>query len=168
MKVGIISDTHLGKHPDKIEGLIKTYLNDVDAIIHAGDYKGSKVVNILKRYKNFVGVYGNVDDNSVRELLNEKEIITLSGYRIGIFHGHGEKKTTIERAYDKFKDDKVDIIVFGHSHQPVIMTKQKILIINPGSPTSKRKDRWYSYVILELGKHNICAELKLFNYISCN
>lgn len=162
MKVGIMSDTHLGKHPGRIDEIVSKCFNEVDYLIHAGDYKGSKVVEILKRYRNFIGVYGNVDDKSVRKLLNEKEIAQIDGYRIGIFHGHGESKTTPDRAYDKFKDDKVDIICFGHSHQPLIMTKNKILLLNPGSPTSRRTDRWFSYIILDLQKHSINAQLKLY------
>jgi len=162
LKIGIMSDTHLGKHPERIESLVERYFKDVDVIIHGGDYKGSKVVNILKKYRNFMGVFGNVDDSSVRKLLKEKEIVELEGYRIGIFHGHGENKTTSDRAYDMFKEDKVDIIVFGHSHQPAIFTKNKILMLNPGSPTSKRNDRWFSYIMLELSKNSINVELKLF------
>lgn len=160
MLIGIISDTHMGKHPEKIVELCEKYLNDVELILHAGDYKGSKVVNLLKQQKNFVGVWGNVDDQSVRKILKEKEIIPVEGHRIGLFHGHGDDKDTPERAYDKFKDDNVDIIVFGHSHQAQIFTRNKVLMINPGSPTSRRRERWRSYVLLRLDENGIGVELK--------
>lgn len=62
-----------------------------------------------------------------------------------------------------FKDDKIDIIIFGHSHQPVIKTINKTLMLNPGTPTSKRKERWYSVIILELSKGYINAQLKFFS-----
>jgi uncharacterized protein len=162
MKIGIISDTHINKHPKKILEIIDKHLNGVDMIIHAGDYKTAKVVNLLRQYKNFIGVYGNVDERPVRDILNEKELVEVMGYKIGVYHGHGENKTTLDRAYEKFEADRVDIIIFGHSHQPIIKTLGKVLMLNPGSLTSKRRDRWYSYIILELEKDSINAEIKLF------
>ena len=162
MKIGIISDTHINKHPDKILDIIDKHLKDVDMLIHAGDYKTARVVGLLKQYKNFTGVYGNVDERQVRELLNETELVDIMGYRMGIFHGHGDGKTTIERAFDKFKNDRVDIIVFGHSHQPGISTMGKVLMLNPGSLTSRRRERWHSYIMLELTKSTINAEIRLF------
>ena len=72
-------------------------------------------------------------------------------------------KIHLDTAYDKFIDDKVDIIVFGHSHQPLILTKNKVLMINPGSPSYKRREPWYSYVILEIQDKKINVQLKFFN-----
>jgi putative phosphoesterase len=64
-----------------------------------------------------------------------------------------------------FKEDKVDIIIFGHSHQPIIKTINKTLMLNPGSPTSKGKERWYSVIILELERECINAQIKFFSKI---
>ena len=163
LKIGIISDTHLDKHPEKILNYLDKCFKNVDLIIHAGDYTNSKVITLIKSHYNFVGVFGNVDKKSVRELVKEKEIIELYGHRIGVFHGHGVKKTTIERAYDTFLDDRVDIIVFGHSHEPSVSTRNKILMLNPGSLTRRRKEPWFSSIILNLDKNNINAELQLFH-----
>lgn len=161
MKIGIISDTHINKHIDQINTLYSKYLKDMDMIIHVGDFKSLEVVTRLKQMKKFVGVWGNNDGENIRKILNEKEIIFLYGYKIGLFHGHGTSNTTIERAYDKFKEDNVDIIIFGHSHQPVIKTKDKILMLNPGSLTRKGKERWHSYIVMEIEKHKVNVELKL-------
>jgi predicted phosphodiesterase len=38
-------------------------------------------------------------------------------------------------------------------------------MLNPGSPTSKRRERWYSVIIMELEKDCINAQLKLFSKI---
>jgi uncharacterized protein len=163
MRIGIISDTHIHKDPTKVTDFIKRNLKDVDMLIHAGDFTSYQVVTLLKQHPNFVGVWGNNDKDDIREILKEREIIRICGYKIGIYHGHGDEKNTLDRAYDKFKEDKVDIIIFGHSHQPVIMTKNKTLMLNPGSPTYKRKGRWYSYILLELEKEYINAPIKLIN-----
>ncbi|KAJ49178.1 hypothetical protein BD780_003142 [Clostridium tetanomorphum] len=163
MKIGIISDTHITKHSEDINKIIDKYFKEVDMIIHVGDFNSIDVINNIKKKKKFVGVYGNNDSSSVKQYLNEKEIISVEGYKIGLFHGHGDKKNVIDRAYEKFKDNKVDIIIFGHSHQPIIKTKNKILMLNPGSPRRKFKERWYSYMQLELGKKKIEARIILFN-----
>ncbi|WFA10186.1 metallophosphoesterase family protein [Tissierella sp. Yu-01] len=160
MKIGIISDTHISKDSYLIKHILDTYFKDVDMIIHAGDYINENVIKIIRDYKDFIGVHGNVDNDNVKELLKEKEIITLEGYRIGIFHGHGNEGATLTRAFNSFKDDNVDIIIFGHSHQPLVKTEKGILMLNPGSITTKRFERWFSYIILELKTDGIKVNLE--------
>jgi uncharacterized protein len=165
IKIGIISDTHISKDLYKIDQLLNSHLRNVDLVIHAGDFKNYKVIDIIEKQKKFLGVFGNNDGDLIKERVREKELINLMGYKIGIYHGHGTTKSTIDRAYEVFKDNKVDIIIFGHSHQPIIKTMNKILMLNPGSPTSKRKDRWYSYIILDLEKGHINAQINFFDKI---
>lgn len=116
---------------------------------------------MLERYKRFVGVWGNVDDSQIKSILNEQEILTLAGYKIGIFHGHGTKGNTLDRAYQKFLETDVDIIIFGHSHQPLVRTKNGILMLNPGSLTNKRREKWFTYIMLELYSGSIDVQLKM-------
>lgn len=162
MKLGVISDTHIAKNKDKLIKLLNEKLKDVDFIIHAGDITSIDTLTTLVRLKKTIGVYGNNDGVEIRRVLKQREIITIEGYKIGIIHGDGNGKTTIERAYDSFKNEKVDIIIFGHSHNPIIKTINRTLMINPGSPTRKLKERWHTYVLLEISKSNICAEINFF------
>jgi putative phosphoesterase len=162
MMVGVISDTHISKDAAFFEAFIKRNFSELDMILHLGDYTSMSVLEILEQNTGFTGVYGNNDSSIIKETLKEKEIIKIFDYKIGLFHGHGQEKTTLERAYDKFKEDKVDIIVFGHSHMPLIQTKHKILFINPGSVSNKRKERWYSYIVLNITASKIKVELRLY------
>ncbi|AUM96988.1 TPA: metallophosphoesterase [Clostridium botulinum] len=163
MKIGVISDTHMDKHTSKIEKLIDKSLKDVDLIIHLGDFTSPRVLEKIKKKKKVIGVWGNNDRSGLRQELKEKEIVTLDGYKVGLFHGHGTEKNTLDRVYNIFKDDNVDIILFGHSHQPMIKTKNKTLIINPGSPSKKIRERWFSYVVLTLKKDKIEAKVCFYN-----
>ncbi|MTI46999.1 metallophosphoesterase family protein [Sporosalibacterium faouarense] len=163
MRIGIISDTHIRKDYSKIDSFIEKYLKDLDAIIHVGDYTTIDLIDKLKKTNDFVGVYGNVDGLEIKDMLKQKEFIEILGHKIGIFHGDGNRKTTIERVYDEFKNDDVDILVFGHSHQPIIKTKNQRLMLNPGSPTDKRRERWFSYIVLELTEELINAQLRFFS-----
>lgn len=159
--IGIISDTH-EKDSSVVDELIKRNFKEVDLLIHVGDFTSYKVLESLNNNSRFLGVQGNNDDLTIKQKLKEKDVLSVSGYKIGLYHGHGSGKTTVDRALQAFKDTAIDIIIFGHSHMPLIQTKYKILLINPGSPLVKRKERWYSFVILDLEKDHIGIELKFF------
>ncbi|MGU9539706.1 metallophosphoesterase [Clostridium tepidum] len=163
MKIGVISDTHMDKHTKKIEKLIDKSFKDVDLIIHLGDFTSPRVLEKIKKKKKVIGVWGNNDRSGLRKELKEKEIVTLNGYKVGLFHGHGTEKNTLDKVYNIFKDDNVDIILFGHSHKPMIKTKNKTLIVNPGSPSKKIRERWFSYVILNLKKDKIETKICFYN-----
>lgn len=160
MQIALIADTHLTKDSDQLDRLTRR-LAGADLVIHAGDYTDYRVLDHFRSHFNFAGVWGNVDDDRIKGCLQEKEIITVKGYRLGIFHGHGQGKTTQERAYGAFENEAVDMIVFGHSHQPLIATKNKILMLNPGSFTARRRERWSSYILLTLDASRPAARLIL-------
>ena len=158
MNVAIISDTHLKKDSGQLNNLITEFRN-ADLVIHAGDFGGAWILEYLRHQFNFIGVWGNIDDDTIKVSLQEKLIVQIGPYKVGIFHGHGKGKTTIERAYTNFENDQVDIIIFGHSHQPIICTKNKVLMLNPGSLINKRQERWFSYIMLTVDSLGLQAKL---------
>lgn len=162
MLIAIISDTHLTKDFNQLKRLT-CRLSEADLLIHAGDYGEYWVLDYFKNHFKFVGVWGNVDDDKIRKSLKEKEILQIGSFKIGVCHGHGKGKTTQERAYNAFKNESVDAIVFGHSHQPIISTKNKVLMLNPGSPTNKRREPWFSYILLTVNPSAFHANLILFD-----
>ncbi|HWR08589.1 metallophosphoesterase [Sporomusa sp.] len=158
MRIAVISDTHLKHRTTKLEALL-VRLGQIDFIIHAGDYTDEGIVKRLQDTARFYGVHGNADSCIIQNSLPEKEIILLGAYRLGIFHGHGKGKCTLDRAYAAFEQQNLDIIIFGHSHQPLICTKNKVLMLNPGSSTNKRSQRWFTCIILDLFPTSIEAKL---------
>lgn len=161
MKIGIISDTHIKKNTEIIKLLLDKYFSDVDLVIHAGDYSSIEVIDVIRQQKKFIGVWGNVDTDVVKHILNEREIIQIENFKIGVFHGHGQNKTPMERAYDKFDGDNADIIIFGHNHQPTMQRMNKTLMLNPGSLSRKRREPFYSYIILNIENGELDVQLKL-------
>lgn len=157
MKVIVIADTHL-QSPAKLAWLTGRHA-DAGAIIHAGDYTGRSVLTFLQSQGPFFGTAGNADPEEIKRLLPEKQVLTLASYQIGLYHGHGTGGTTPDRAFRVFAGEPVDIIIFGHSHQPCIFTRNKILLLNPGSLTAKRQERWFSYIILTLAPTGPAAQL---------
>ncbi|MBM3250183.1 MAG: metallophosphoesterase [Candidatus Omnitrophica bacterium] len=151
MKIGVISDTHI---PNAAEAIPKKILEDfkgVDMIVHAGDLVDLAVLEKLRSVcKNVKAVRGNMDSYEVRKNLPEKEVFTVGRHRIGLMHGFGAPANLTETLAEAFKDEKLDLIIFGHSHSPCNEEKNGILFFNPGSPTDKVFARYNSYGIIEI------------------
>lgn len=149
MKIGILSDTHL-QEGQFLPKIVWDSFDGVDLILHAGDSVVAKVIEDLNHLAPVVAVKGNCDNWELNKL-PEKEIISWSGLRIGLTHGNlGSKRNTVDNAFQAFKQESVDVIVFGHSHVPYLEWRNGILLFNPGSPTSKRREPKYSVGNLEL------------------
>lgn len=150
MKVGVLSDTHIPSRAKALPEVLLQAFKEVDYIIHAGDITSLEVLDTLNTLAPVIAVSGNVDPDKLREILSDKEIVALEGYRIGVTHGHGRTGKTLDRVIKCFQNEPVDCIIFGHSHIPYCEKKDHILLFNPGSPTDKRRNRFYSFGILEL------------------
>ncbi|QQK78370.1 metallophosphoesterase [Salicibibacter cibarius] len=159
MKVIVVSDTHMKGKVPKLPFRLRQELEDVDFIIHAGDWSTLGVYDALAAYAPVEGVHGNIDDDGVRVRFPAKQVLELNGYSIGIVHGHGHGNSTERRAVEAFSEQDVNIIIFGHSHIPSLRYFKKQLLINPGSPTDKRANPFYSYASLELGAESRVAHV---------
>lgn len=153
MKIEVIADTHLVKNSEELQNFLENNFQMVDMIVHCGDFKTLKILEVLRNFKKTVAVYGNNDGEDLRAVLKEKEIFSVEGYRIGVIHGHqGIGQLTVDRAYNSFKDEAVDLVIFGHSHQPLFTGRFGQMMLNPGTLLRKRKERWYSYAVIDLGE----------------
>jgi uncharacterized protein len=150
MKIVVLSDTHMPKGGKILPKRVTDELKDANLIIHAGDWQTIDVYNELKSYAKVEGVFGNVDGPDIQELFQEKLIVEVNGFKIGITHGHGKGKTTEKRAIQAFDNEKVDCIIFGHSHIPIKRYEKEVLLFNPGSPTDKRRQEKLSFGVFYL------------------
>jgi len=151
MRIVVISDTHIPERAADIPEAILEILKSADMAIHVGDFTSSTVLNKLKSAcKVIKGVSGNMDPKEIREELPEKDIIVVKNYRIGVMHGHGAPDRLIGMLSEAFKDDGVDMIIFGHSHRGFNEKIGKILFFNPGSATDKIFSPYNSYGIIEI------------------
>lgn len=150
MKIVVVSDTHMPKRAKSLPARLLEEITDTDLIIHAGDWQTINVYEELRSYAKIVGVYGNVDGEEIKEQFPAKQIIEVDGIKIGITHGHGKGKTTEKRAIQAFEGEKVDCIIFGHSHIPIKKNEKGVLIFNPGSPTDKRRQEKYSFGVMNI------------------
>jgi uncharacterized protein len=149
MKIGVISDTHLANYDEKLKNLVAEQFRDVDLILHAGDIVALPVLDIFQG-KELKAVYGNMDYPSVKEILPEQLIFEIQGFKFGLIHGWGAPEGIEEKLLKKI--NKVDCLVFGHTHRPVNHKIDDVLFFNPGSPTDKRFAPHRTLGILEVDK----------------
>lgn len=135
VKIAIIGDTHVKSINELPNEMIKE-IKESDWVIHVGDYTFADVLNGLIDLKGnyFKGVYGNADSKQIWDKVPLKEVFEIKGKRIGITHpASGGSHENIEtKVIAEFKNDSVDIIIFGHTHDPIIHYKENLIVINPG------------------------------------
>jgi putative phosphoesterase len=131
MEVGIISDTH---------GLLRAevfdHLAGVEHILHAGDVGPADLLVELEAIAPVTAVWGNTDGWEIRERVPEVAQLELDGVSVVVVHGHklvSREPETVAAAYPE-----ADLVVFGHSHQPVIEWVGGTLAVNPGSAGPRR------------------------------
>jgi len=129
MEIGIISDTHV-KTLDKLPVTIITALAGVDLIIHAGDFTELPVLEGLRQLGAVKAICGNMDSSELKRILPQKELFVVNRKKVGLIHGWGAPWGIADRVKGMFGD--VDIIVFGHSHQPCNQYIGGSLLFNPG------------------------------------
>jgi putative phosphoesterase len=165
VRIAVVSDTHLPRFgrtlPRALTGAIRAA--DVDLILHLGDFTSVLAADLLGELAPFDGVAGNNDGPELVERFGRRKVVTLEGVRIGLTHGDlGVGASTAERAWRAFADDAVDAVLFGHSHIPLLQRRGGTLLLNPGSPTDKRRQRRFSYAIAEIDDGRITAQLHTF------
>lgn len=155
MKIAVLSDTHSQALPKKLVEALKK----VDLIIHAGDFCSLKDFDPLKKIKEIKAVHGNMDDLELRKILPKRLIFEVENVRIGLFHGYGPPQKLPDEVSAEFKNDKVQVIVFGHSHQPLNEKRGGILFFNPGSPSDKIYAPYCSYGLMDIQQGQIKAQI---------
>lgn len=129
MRILVVSDSHGDKY-----NLIKAIdeQKSAEIIIHCGDSRGElSDLNLLYKDKMIVAVKGNCDMGST---LENTQTINVCGKKIFVTHGHlFNAKYTLLNLCLKAREEKADILLFGHTHNPLNIYDDGLYILNPGS-----------------------------------
>ncbi len=150
MRIGLISDTHGLVRPQ-----VLLVLKGVDRILHAGDVGGRDVLALLARVAPVEAVFGNVDvpgDPQLSNFLSER----IEGLTVHVSHGHELGSPTPARLLARYD---ADVLVYGHTHRPLIHRAGARLVVNPGSAGPRRFDIKPSVAILTIHAGRAEAEL---------
>jgi len=131
LRIGVLSDTHAHSLEDIPRKVIDS-LSSADMIIHAGDFTAVEVLDGLKKLGKVKAVQGNMDSAELKSILPAKEVFEVGNKRIGITHGSGGPWGIERRVREIFAQDRVDVIVYGHSHESQNKIIDGILFFNPG------------------------------------
>ena len=105
-------------------------------VIHAGDLVSLDLLKQLKSLcKDVKAVWGNMDPQEVRDELPQKEVFKAGNFTIGLYHGYGAPNNIFGVLNSEFKNDKLDVIVFGHTHRAGYA---KRTFAPPGNPVRER------------------------------
>lgn len=145
MKVLIVSDTHR-KNENYFEVV---NLEKPDMVIHCGDSEGSEYAIAEAAGCPAHIVMGNNDFFST--LPRELEL-DIGPYKVWVTHGHNYYVyMSNEHIRREALVRGMDIVMYGHTHKPVVDRSGKVIVVNPGSLSYPRQEgRRPSYVVMEM------------------
>ncbi|MEO7295388.1 MAG: metallophosphoesterase family protein [Candidatus Limnocylindria bacterium] len=164
-RVVIVGDTHLPRFGRSLPEPLTVALGAADRILHVGDHTERFVVELLAAFAPTDAVAGNNDPPDLVARLGTTGVVTVEAVRIGMTHGHlGPGRTTVDRAFQAFAASvpPVHAVAFGHSHQPRIERRDGIWLLNPGSPTDRRRQPTFSFISLDVDGSVLRPELVTF------
>lgn len=151
MKILIVSDTH--RRDGNLVEVIQKHV-PLDMLIHLGDAEGSDTmipewVNVECRMEMVLG------NNDFFSMLDREREIKIGPYKALITHGHYYSVSLgTEHILEEGKSRGVDIVMFGHTHKPLVEKKKGITLLNPGSLSYPRQEgRKPSYILMELDEN---------------
>jgi uncharacterized protein len=156
-RVAVIADTHLPRGARALPQECLDELARADLVLHAGDVTAAPVLELLRELAPVEAVHGNMDDPELRSTLPEQLVVEVGGSRIGMLHIPGPAAGRAERLAERFRG--CDAVVYGHTHMPEVTQHGGIWILNPGSPTERRRAPNRSLLTLEIAVGTITPAL---------
>ncbi len=138
MRVAVLSDTHSPSRWKRCPPAVAAVLDGADAILHAGDVCTAETLDELASWAPVHAVLGNNDGGDVAAWGAPETLqLRLDGLAIAMIHDSGAAQGRPARLRRMFPD--AALVVFGHSHIPMDETHDGQRIVNPGSPTDRRR-----------------------------
>lgn len=147
--VGLVSDTHMPDRCEMLPPALFDVLRGADVLLHAGDVGELGVLDELSRIAPVIAVQGNDDSTDSKRELPLQQIITLAGTRLLLIHGHypdrdeelaarrvDEWEPKLSRWAELGRRGGADVVVYGHTHIPMVKAQQGVLLVNPGAIAS--------------------------------
>lgn len=144
MRIGVISDTH-----GRLRKEVFDRFRAVQHILHAGDVGSPDLLVELESLAPVTAVWGNTDGFALRARTQAVAELELAGHRIVVEHGDRLGTPTPEGLREAHPGAR--IIVYGHTHRPLVDDTDDVLVLNPGSAGAARFGISPSVGILTLG-----------------
>ena len=129
-------------------------LGGVELILHAGDVGPERVLRELANIAPVHAVQGNVDDPAMH--LPALLRLSVGGLSITVTHGHELGSPTPAALA---RHHHADVIVYGHTHKPLIQQVGSTLVVNPGAAGPRRFNLQPSVALLTIDEGKPCVKL---------
>ena len=153
--IALLGDTHMPRGSRALPDGCLRVLEAADLILHTGDLTGDSVLALLEAYAPVRAVQGNMDEWPLRERLPERVTVEAEGLRIGLVHDAGPAAGRHARLRAWFP--ACEIVAYGHTHQPEIARDEGVWIVNPGSPTERRRAPGHTMALVRDGIPELVA-----------
>ena len=151
--VAVIADTHLPRGARRLPAECVRRLESANVILHVGDVVAASVLEELRALAPVHAVFGNMDEPALRKTLPERRVVELDGIRIGMVHIPGDRAGRAARLLGWFPD--CHAVVYGHTHVPEASAHDGRWVLNPGSPTERRRAPSRSMLMLDTGSGGV-------------
>jgi putative phosphoesterase len=168
MKLAVISDTH-----GHFDPRLPEMMAGAEAILHCGDVGSQEVLDELGRIAKVHAVRGNVDTREMK--LPPSQTLQFENVQVEVLHQLSVPQAELEAwsdgamlpkmhperrdAFLKSFDDATRVVLFGHSHQPCLLTLGHKLFFNPGSAGQQRFSLPRCFGLLEIFPRGVRGSL---------
>jgi uncharacterized protein len=164
MTIGVIADTHIytGSKREIHPSITNLFLRaGVGLMIHLGDANSRSVLEEVAEIAPLIAVPGNNDDEELQNILSETTRFQVGKFTFGVLHGHGGRSAKQE-AIRRWAG-KVDCVMFGHSHMPLVDRVQGTVLFNPGSATERRWHPHFGIGLIRVTEEGFTPDLIVFS-----
>jgi uncharacterized protein len=149
-RVVVTGDTHLGpRRRGPLPAALLAACAGADRILHTGDVMTAELLDELAALAPLDGVTGNCDGWEIAARLPAEQTLEIAGVTIALIHDAGRED--VRRPVLRAHFPGARVVCFGHSHMPLCHDRDGLLLLNPGSPTERRRAPWRSYAELTIG-----------------
>ena len=149
MRIAVVSDTHMPRGGRRLPEECVAHLVRADLILHAGDVVlRSFLDELIALGPPVAAIHGNMDEPDLQVKLPAERIVEAGEARIGMVHDPGPSEGRAARLIARFPG--CHAVVYGHTHEPRAERHEGVWILNPGSPTERRRSPRRSMLDLEV------------------
>lgn len=148
--VVVTGDTHVGpRRRGPLPAALLAACAGADRILHTGDVTDVGLLDELAALAPLDGVAGNCDGWDVAARVPATQTVEIGDVLVALVHDPGPERDRRDRLRARFPAAR--IVCFGHTHLPLCDDRDDLLLLNPGSPTERRRAPWHSYAELTVG-----------------
>ena len=156
MRVVVLSDTHAPRFWKRCPSAVAAALDTAELILHAGDVCVPSVLAELAVFAPVKVVLGNNDGSEVAAWgAVETAEFDIDGLPVAMIHDSGPRNGRLNRLRRRFPAAR--LVIFGHSHIPWDQADSGFRILNPGSPTDKRRQPHGTLLLLDIADGEITS-----------